>query len=108
MEKGWLLLRADQYTKFAAGHIDRNNAAHFLAMAQNYRIWAHEVGKESQETELLRPSIIQKFQESSVGKYENPIFRLTDLTMCWLQLFSKYATIAILFSSQLPLRGRQN
>jgi hypothetical protein len=96
MDKGWLLLRADQYTKLAAG-CSRNNATHFFALAQYYRTWAHEVDKDSQESELLR-----------VGKCEWPIFRLTGLMLCWLQLLTNCATSAILFSSQVPLRRRQN
>jgi hypothetical protein len=107
MDKGRLLLRADQYTKFAAG-CGRNNATHFIALAQYYRTWAHEAEKQSQEAELLRPSTIQEFQEDSVGTYERPIFRLTDLTLYWLQYLSKCATIAILFSSQVPFQTRHN
>jgi hypothetical protein len=57
MEKHLLLLRADQFTKFAAGCIDHTIAAHFTALAKYYRTWAHEV----EEKELHAATHSQSF-----------------------------------------------
>jgi hypothetical protein len=55
MDKEQLLLRAERCTKLAAGHVDQNASAIFIALAQYYRMLASEAGTTLKGADLLRP-----------------------------------------------------